>query len=520
MMAKRPEDRFQSGNEVAKELARYTEEAAGFDFTAPNLTQPYQYVDLAPPTSVGESRSNEVAAPTAASTTAPAGTGTRTVRPVAQSGQRTVRAIPGPPASPPPRTGPAQPVKPKPITKPTPDGTPSDSLPDAGVKRVDAGGDRGQTTPPGGQRTRRAGRRPPARRKANEFPVWALVGGGAAALVVIALVVVVVLNRAGGTPTRPSGGDPVKPAAAADTSPFRPIAGLLPDQAAAVLIATPKEYRDTEQRLDARPPHPVRRGTDILARTFRFDPWRFDRVVVAMRADPHQCVAVGEGEVLAKSDQFRRDLDLIPRFKADTDKDGVTVLRTRPAGPFAKVRAALLPPPAAYLIGSDTLDLAEAYRGGLSRKEPQGVDPRLLATAADSAHPPLLAFVAAGGWQPPLRGGNPGQPLVKEGVDLLALTARVDGKLFRLDLAVSGANEGRLRNYLAMDLPLYLESHVDGPTGKQLADGVRGAIESAETSDTADGGKRLAVTFTWDWQVVHDALEKVFPALLPLGLEK
>lgn len=212
MMSKKVEERQQSGGEVARDLAPYTEEAVRFDLVAPKF-ESVEFTAAEPKSAELESTAAETAAAVAAT---PAPTVTRTVRPISGPAavQRTVRPIAQPPSgvAPPPGTRLPQSVRSKPISKPTGDVTPSDSLPGDGG-RADPP-IRPADTPPAGLRTRRTGRRAAYSRRRREkkdfplVPVAAVVGVLLAAAFVVAAVL---LSRGGDTQPTKSSADPGKP---------------------------------------------------------------------------------------------------------------------------------------------------------------------------------------------------------------------------------------------------------------------------------------------------------------------
>ncbi|MEO2088579.1 MAG: hypothetical protein ABGY75_03655, partial [Gemmataceae bacterium] len=512
MMSKKPEERQQTGGEVARELAPHTEEAVRFD-VVPAKFEPVEFAQPA-----GEPKSAEVEP--AAVATAPAPTVTRTVRPISGPAavQRTVRPVPAPPTSgpvAPPGTRLPQSVRTKPIAKPTADVTPSDSLPGDGG-RADPP-IRPTDTPPAGLRPRKTGRRPSyshRRREKKDFPlvpVAAVVGVLLAAAFVVAAVL---LSRGNSTPPTKAAVDPGKPAAPAVA--LRPIADLMPDDTAAVLVADPKQYWQVGQA-EVRPLGHVRLHATALATAFKFDPWKCDRVVVAFQPNPARCVAAGEGELLAKPDQFRKDLEQLKRFHVETTKEGVTLVRQgvlpkNPVNADKRVRAALLPPPAAYLISTDSVELMDIVRSTGTRAQPGGVDPKLLtAVAADLPVPrPFLWFAATGGFElPPKRDVAARVPLSKLGVELLTLVVRLDQKKFHTELVLAGPNPDRLREFVTTHLPGLLEGHMPTADGKKLAEVVRAS--ASDVVPGSDGGQKLTAKFAWDWQTVHEAAEKVIP---------
>jgi eukaryotic-like serine/threonine-protein kinase len=199
MMAKKPNDRYQSGDETAKELSLYTQEAARFDFIC-ETTRQYEHVDLSPP--VAEPRSSdslstaplpptESAEPAEPATTPPA-------RPTSGTTTRTVRPLSVPPSGQPSSRNPG--VRSKAIARPVADASPSDSL--AGTEvRPSKNGNRGDT--PMNTPRPRKGRRV-SKKKTAEFPVVTVAIGSA---IIIALLVVAAIftsrTSSSTTPTTP-----------------------------------------------------------------------------------------------------------------------------------------------------------------------------------------------------------------------------------------------------------------------------------------------------------------------------
>jgi serine/threonine-protein kinase len=508
MMAKRPDERFQTATDVAKELGLYTEDAIGFNPITPAAASAFQFVDLA---AQETATSNDSMARTTAPAQVPT-IGGRTLRPAGTG--RTLKPVGGPPAG--SQRSATSPLKPKAIAKPVPDATPSDSLPGTDVKKSG----RTETPQAGNSRTRRNGRRPTTRKKEDSFPV---VPVAVAAAVVTALVVIaaIVLNRAGKTPAStatPDAGGKVAAAAPAAKLSFRPVAELLPDDTAAVLVTQPRAFWEAAQPMHA-PASPVRQSATFLNRALRFDPFKFDRVVVAFSPIPVKCLAVGEGGPLANADQFRDDLDKLEWFQLEKEKGGAYLLRRNTAlprtNPDRAVRAALLPAPAAYLIGH-TVDLADVVRQAGTRKEPGKVDPKLLAAIADTTPAtdqpaPVLTFAATGAFHLPSQPGQLGVRLAKDDVDLLVVRVWQEDPAFRVELAVSGRNGTKVRDFIRVNVPTVLRAYIPGEVGKKLATAVVAATDDAILSDDR-GSSKMSVTFRWDCEAVHDALSAVVPA--------
>jgi hypothetical protein len=302
-------------------------------------------------------------------------------------------------------------------------------------------------------------------------------------------------------------------------SPFRPTADLLPDDTAAVLVADPKAYwamAETDHPFVSR----VRRNADLLTRGFGFDPRKFDRVTVAFQPDMSKCVAAGEGEVLS-ADTFRKELERLPLINVEKGANDVQVVvrgkKDGKANPFntdRRVLGALLPPPTAYLIGSDEADLGKLSKSVGARPAPAGVDPKLLDAVTDvtkSSVTPLVFFAASGGCKLPFAKGT-AEPLSAHGVELLTLSgAAADDKRVRLTLTAVGPDASRLNKFVGMELPGLLEALAGKELAKPLADPITEAVLAAAPADAPGGRKRLTVEFTWEWAAVHPAAEKLIP---------
>jgi serine/threonine-protein kinase len=508
MMAKKPDERYQTATEVSRELAAYTGDAA-FNFTA---APAFQAVDLSP--------TGSAATPTPART--PAADATPAVAtPTAATTSRTVRVISRPPAQPgtPPTGGPRAGKPPgslraRPIAKRPADATPSGDV-DRPNPATASGRRKADVTPTSSSTRRPPLRRPPPKKAKGGFPVVAAAVGGVVlvAFIVVLAVLVAFANRPAPPPTTTAEQKP--PPQPVAKSPYRPAAELLPDDTAAVLVADPKAHWERVGFLE--PTSRVRRNAEALFGWFKFDLRKFDRVTVAFQPDMTRCVAAGEGDVLA-GDRLRKELDAVWWLTADTDPQGVTLVRQKrdPKNPFnadkPPVRAELLPDKPAHLIGSSGLDLADVYKNPATRTGPTAADPLVLAAAdaaGDTADTPLLFFAAGGGCRLPLKSAGTPDPLRAYGVDLLTLTAAPapDGKRVKLTLTALGPDAHKLDRFLGTDLPAAL----DALAGRTLADPIRAAATDLTPTDAANGRKQLTAEFTWDWSAVHAAADKLLP---------
>lgn len=538
MMAKKADDRYQTADEVAEELAHHTGTAA-FDFTAlpplpghypsdipdipamdatpaaptggfafpmmdlggvatpaPTYTPPAAPVHL-PPAQVlaTESGARSVARPPVARPVAASGS-----RAAPAPGQRSVRVVT---------------VQSKPIAK-----RPADATPSGDVETPTRG--RAADSTSGSSPARRTARRTPEKKPKGGFPVVAVAAagvGGVALIVVLAVLVALTGRNDKPTATTVAAAPPPPPKVA--KSPFRPIAELLPDDTAAVLVADPKVGWDQAQT------HPdattnSRRTADVLARWFKFDLRKFDRVTVAFDPNMSHAVAAGEGEAL-KGDPFRREADRPPLSEMETLPNGAVVFRN-PLGPKVnpfntdrRVRGVLLPNPPAYLIASGKSDLIDLAKSADTRKGPTGVDPALLRAATDatkSADTPLAFFAASGECQLPLKPVSKGkpEPLSAAGVELMTVTAApaASGHL-RLTVVLTGTDKNKLNHFLEHELTAMLEAVVGRELAKPLANPITEAVNEAKLTDLSGGRKQLTASFEWPWAAVLSAVDALMP---------
>ncbi|MCU0704493.1 MAG: serine/threonine protein kinase [Fimbriiglobus sp.] len=523
MMAKKPEDRYQTADEVARELTHFTGdrpldaaqlphllgELAGLpslDDTpaaAPAATSRggFQTIDLAPPGGTTPPPAQPVAVPPAPAPATESGVRS-VIRPVVRpanpsaaspasppSGQRTVRVV----------------SQAKPIPKPSADATTPEStdIP---------------TRPRRG--TDRRAKRPPTKKPAGGFPVMAVVaaGVGGVALIVV-LAVLLALSGKDDTVTPTTAAPPTTPTPpTTQKSPFRPAVELLPDDTAAVLVVDPKAYWELA-RPEVETTTNARRQVDTLDKWARFDPRRFDRVVVGFHADMGRRVAIGEGEVL-KGSAFRDGLKQLPWAEVEPSANGTMVVRTKLPGkanqfnpPARAVRAALVADPPAYLLAvgpEGRADLADLYKHAQTRKGPAFTDARLLAAVTDAtaAGTPLVFFAATADCRLPLDPKGKAEPMSAFGVDLLTLTvANADAGQARVTLTLNGADKARLDRFAERQLAGLLE----GVSGREqpgvLADPLTEALKTAAVAD-AGGRKQLTITFFWPWTAIHPAVDK------------
>ncbi len=424
------------------------------------------------------------------------------------SGQRSVRVVT---------------VQSKPIAKRPADATPS------GDTQTPARGRGADTTASGSSSSRaspsarRTARRTPEKKAKGGFPVVAIAAAGVAGVaLIVVLAVLVALSGQNTKPAATTAAVATRPTAPPVTkSPFRAVGELLPDGTAAVLVTDPRVGWDQALTHPDATAH-SRRTTDLLARWFKFDLRKFDRVTVAFHPDMSRCVAAGEGEAL-KGDAFRKQLDNTPTAEIETLPNGAVVVRNAlgpKANPFnaeRRVRGVLLPNSPAYLIGTHNTDLTDLARTAPAHKGPTGVDPDLLRVTTDatkSADTPLAFFAASGRCELPLKPlalGKP-EPLSALGIDLLTVTAApaASGQL-RLTVVLTGTDARNLNRFLEKELTGMLEALVGRELAKPLANPITAAALGAMPTDLGGGRKQLTASFEWPWVAVLPAVDKLMP---------
>lgn len=541
MMAKRPDERFQTADEVARELALYTGDAkidvnslpalAGELDSIPSLqaleatpaaTSPLQF-DFAPAASTPApaSATTPPSAPNAQTVPLPAApvmasdSGLRSVaRPVVRPAAQQSGTQPAPQPS--QRSVRILAVQAKPIAKPPADATPSgDVETPTRSRRAEAS----ESNPSG----RRPIRRPTPKKPKGGFPVVAVAAVGVASVaLIVVLAVLIALSGKNDKPTPTTSAPPPPPQQQARVT-FRPVAELLPDDTAAVLVTDPKAFwENTQPEMDTA--IATRRNADLLDRWFKFDPRKFDRVTVAFHAHMARCVAAGEGEVL-KGEGFRKDLDGLRWTDAEAGPNGAVLVRTKrdpkATNPFntdRRVRAALLPGAAAYLIGSDKTDLADLYKNAGTRKGPSGIDQQLLAAVTEftkTADTPLAFFAASGKCELPLKPKSTPEPLSTAGIELFIVrVTNIDGQHARVTVQLLGPDGHKLNRFVEIELTAMLEAMIGRELAKPLATPITEACQTVQATDAPGGQKQLSVTFTWPWSAVHHAADKLLPTPL------
>jgi eukaryotic-like serine/threonine-protein kinase len=524
MMSKKPGDRFQSCAEVAKELSLYTEDAATFDFGTAKPS--FANVDLSP----GQRTPVSSPAPTVKAEANQAGTATKRrvlkavneIKPVAKSD----------PASETPQQTERQKL-PKPINKPPADQNPSGDLPGSTTAKKSAE-TKAEAIVPKPRRTATTTATPaaaPTKKVTKPKPSigWPIIVGAILGVLAMSGIVVLAVLMANGKPTPTTGATPATTNQSALHVPVEKgntlVQDLLPDNTAAVLVLNPKIYWD-KLKYETTVGQNVKDYAAILHRFWNFDPWKFDRVSIVFDSNPKRFYAVGEGDVLQRSEDFRRDLNELKRLNASSEADGTQLLREKLAIGAKRddTRAMFLPKPLAYFIGTPAVNLSDVLKN--LRGRANGLqNPRLTAVLGDtvnvanpSTNTPLLAcFAATGEFQFVPKAGGSYVTLSSVGVETLAAKISFDGN-FRVNLTVSGNNDKMLSSFLEHELPDAFEQHDRDEAGREIAKVIRAGLEHS-TMGEQQQYKSRSIQFSVDWSVAHQFLAKTIDSP-PAGLKK
>jgi eukaryotic-like serine/threonine-protein kinase len=516
MMSKKPIDRFQSCSEVAKELALYTEEGATFDFGSQPAKPSYDLVDLKP-----KNNQTPVSSPSPDAVKAEQNqTATATKRRVLKAVNEVKPKVKSDPAAETPQQTERQKL-PKPIAKPHPDQNPSGELQGSTAARK-PGESKAESIPTKPKRTAATTMIPAATPSKKTKPKasigWPIIAGAIIGVLAMSGLVVLAVLMANGKTTPSTNIIPpttnvsqLQPRVAGATL----VQDLVPDTTAAVFVVNPKPYWDKLKYETVIGQH-LKDYAVMLHRFWNFDPWRFDRITVAFESNPKRFFAIGEGDILQKTEDFRRDLNDIKRLNLVTEADGTQLLREKLAIGTKRddTRAIFLIKPLAYYIGTPTVNLSDVLKN--LRGRANGLkNPRLIMALvdagnvanADSNDPYLAYFAATGDFQFHLKPGSVLTSLSAHGVEALIAKVIFDGN-FRISITVLGTSEKILSTFLEHELPDVFEQHGREEGGKEIAKLIRLATEHSTTGDIQQYKSRT-LQLEVDWPLAHRFLAKM-----------
>ncbi len=526
MMCKKPDDRFQSCTEVAKELSLYTEDAATFDFGSLTSKPKYDAIDLNP-----NGRAPVTSPSPAASKTVPNQAGTSTKRRVLKAVNEIQPSVKSDPATQtPPQT--ERQKLPKPITKPLPDQSPSGDLVGSTAAKKSSTTNP-ETIPTKSKRTNTtssaavAGQKPNNPKATLGWPIILVAIAGVFAMSgIVVLAVLFTNNKTTHTTAASTPSTPQVDRQSTQDSGMTPVQSLVPDSTAAVFVVNPKPYWD-KLKYETTVGQHLKDYAVVLHRFWNFDPWRFDRITLAFEANPRRFFATGEGDLLQKSEDFRRDLNDLKRLNVVTEANGTLLLREKLAvgNKREDTRAVFLPKPLSYLISPPTVNLSDVLKN--LRSQNNGLkNPLLKTVVGDSIHvsnsssnQPYLAFFAASGdFQYVPKPGSSHISLSSLGIEALTIKVIFLEGNFRVSLTAYGSNEKILGSFLEHELPDLFEQHGRDEGGKQIAKLVRSAMDYSTIGEFQQY-KLRTVQFDVDWLVAHQFLAKVIDSP-PSGLRK
>ena len=517
MMSKKPIDRFQSCSEVAKELSLYTEEGATFDFGSPSAKPSYDLVDLNPKNNRTPVGSPSPAAVNAEQQHTPTATKRRVLKAVNEV-KPTAKSDPA--AETPQQT--ERRKLPKPIVKPQPDQSPSGDIPGstAAKKSGEPKSENISTKPKPAATTTTTPAAAPSKKPTKPIPSigWPIIFGAIIGVLAMSGLVVLAVLMANGKTTPSTNAIPPT----TQTSLPQPrmagmtlVADLVPDNTAAVFVVNPKPYWDKLKYETVVGQH-FKDYAVMLHRFWNFDPWRFDRITVAFESNPKRFFAIGDGELLLKTEEFRRDLSDITRLNLVTEADGTQLLCEKLAIGTKRddTRAIFLPKPLAYFIGMQTVNLSEVLKN--LRGRGNGLkNPRLNMVLGDTGNvanansndPSLACFAATGDFQYHTKSGSSLTSLNSQGVESLSARVTFDGN-FRISVTAFGTNEKMLSTFLEHELPDVFEQHGREEGGKEIAKLIRLATEHSTTGELQQYKSRT-IQFDVDWLVAHQFLARM-----------
>ncbi len=485
-LKKKPEDRYQTAGELAQALIAYTPTADADLMMVPVKALP-----------------DTLASPDPMAPITPA-MGLRALGPGGSNIVPMAAAVVSPNSTPKPRQKRVlTPIRPaKPIPKPNvstgaePD---SDSMPGTDSQAVKTRGNR--RTP-----IRPISVRQPSTASARNTYVIAGAAGGIALLV--ALVAFAVSGRGSGTKStgKPDGPPPEPIPSSVPISINTPAtvapAVLLPDKTVAALVIHPQPYWK-RAAFDIKPMSHASETLRRLTNVFKYDPRQFDRIVIGwMDSKGEHFTATGEGDFATPA--WKEGLKGVARRIAAGNVETQAPFQFRPdSNPLSRREPwGVLLGERAYLIGSEfapTSSVAKRFADGAPAAN---LDPALIAVlpVAADPDPPLVTFVATGGWIPPH-----GKKLTDEKVKLLVLTARKSEETIDVQLTLTGSNKEALKDFVSLYLNTSLREKL--PALKPFDDAFTGMPEW----DLTSGQVRMKLIGSWPIHEIADWLDPLLP---------
>jgi eukaryotic-like serine/threonine-protein kinase len=285
---------------------------------------------------------------------------------------------------------------------------------------------------------------------------------------------------------------PIKP-----TGPLA-VEALLPDRAAAVVVAFPGQYF-AEFKKDLRDESRLQKSLVRLDRDFVFPLEKLDRVVIGFPADLG-VVAAGEGTPISSS--TAEEQSRVPA--AEKTKIGDVRLTAFPSAGWKSYTGGVAGARAA-VVGSPAEAVANVVGRG-AVKPAAGLTPAMLAAIAEAngMNKPFLSFAADSRYTLPGVG-----PLSDHGIKLATGRVRIVAHRLKAELQIQAATRDQLQDFLSQVLFSKLgEKH---PGLKPFLDPLRD--DSARSFEEGPGGVTVRMTAEWSIDDFHFWIEDLLPRL-------
>jgi serine/threonine-protein kinase len=310
-----------------------------------------------------------------------------------------------------------------------------------------------------------------------------------------------IVKKTAPSPTKPA--EPVIPH-------YRPMRELLPSDTAAILVYFPKPYWDAES---PNLPRGIRATLDALTKNYGFDPRWFERGVVAFQKNGVKCVASGEAAAL--NAEWLAEFEKVKgRVVGPADMIGIRPVRYNRVNAFVpkpkedKVIGAVLPPVngiGGVLLSDSQLEMNALMNHLAAKVQPSNVSEAMLDTAVRVARThPHAFFAASGDFEVPRTGQADPPSLGTYGINLFTATFHYDQK-WNVEIDIAGPDEKKLRHFYEVVLPKCFDN--SSAAAAMMAKRIRTVKEPRPI--VAEGGeKHLKASFVWENAAVCAVIEQ------------
>ena len=363
-------------------------------------------------------------------------------------------------------------------------------------------------TPSGSSRTPKSRRTKPRAKKHRNagIPTWAIAAGSAFVVLAVGLIVGALVAKSSNDPNRSTAKTATGPGGSphnigANSGPSLPPAAVnLPDNTIACLVIYPQPYiKRSSYEISS---HPRYVGVlNMLTEAYRFDPRKFNRATIAFPAGKNNpFVATGEGS-FANAD-WANSLDATPGF-IGRNQDGLKYYECPPTAKDSSIFGGVLGD-RGFALANQKESLLSVVRRAGTKRLPVGLSPGLREALPDvgDPSPPLATFVADGQWTPP---GT--ESLAQKGIQLVVTRIRIVDNSFEVEVTLLGQSPEKLRDFVSLTL-----THIFDDVFPLLRPFMMPLVQPDRWQfDAQSGLTRMRLGGHWEANEFHEWLEAFLP---------